>query len=69
MPQQVGELGKVFVKAIKFSGKQMPEIVGKDLPPRNPRRTARAFHLPSYGGDKFQLTDADSRAADGLQEE
>ena len=50
MPQQIGQLRDIPVEAVEGSGKQMPEIVGKDFFCLHSRGAAQAFHLrPDIG--------------------
>ena len=54
MPQQIGQLRDVPVEAVEGSGKQMPEIVGKDFFCLHSRGAAQAFHLrPDIGTVHF----------------
>ena len=60
--ENIGKLGNVLFNPVKCAGKQMPQVMRKDLFRVYPRLPAKAFHLPpdigavhrfSCAGDKY----------------
>ena len=45
VPQQVGELYDIFLDSIKCAGKQMAQVVRKDLAGSHPGFDAQGFHV------------------------
>ncbi len=46
VPEDVGEFGNVFFKPVKYTGKKVSEVMGKDLFGQNARGGAERFHVP-----------------------
>lgn len=65
MTEDVGEFGDIFFNTVKCAGKEMPEVMRKDLAWADVRVPAKLFHFSPYvrAADRFACFGDKNRAA------